>query len=82
MAYHRLNLSGSFFEQPRILKPNVDIGAGGDKQAEQTAAIMSDSGRITEETSVIGIPCMILRNSTERPETVDIGTYTLLGVNL
>ena len=29
----------------------------------------------------MGIPCMTLRNSTERPETVDIGTNELLGVN-
>jgi UDP-N-acetylglucosamine 2-epimerase (non-hydrolysing) len=29
----------------------------------------------------MGIPCMTLRNSTERPETIDIGTNELLGVN-
>ena len=44
-------------------------------------AVITDSGGITEETTVMGIPCMTLRNSTERPETVDIGTNELLGVN-
>jgi UDP-N-acetylglucosamine 2-epimerase (non-hydrolysing) len=48
---------------------------------ENSKAVVTDSGGITEETTVMGIPCMTLRNSTERPETVDIGTNELLGVN-
>ena len=48
---------------------------------ERSKAIITDSGGITEETTVMGIPCMTLRNSTERPETVEIGTNELLGVN-
>lgn len=48
---------------------------------ERSKAVITDSGGITEETTVIGIPCMTLRSSTERPETVDIGTNELLGVN-
>lgn len=48
---------------------------------ERSKAVITDSGGITEETTVMGIPCMTLRNSTERPETVDIGTNELLGVN-
>ncbi|QNF32322.1 UDP-N-acetylglucosamine 2-epimerase (non-hydrolyzing) [Adhaeribacter swui] len=44
-------------------------------------AVITDSGGITEETTVMGIPCMTLRNSTERPETCTIGTNELLGVN-
>lgn len=48
---------------------------------EHSKAVITDSGGITEETTVMGIPCMTLRNSTERPETVDIGTNELLGVN-
>jgi UDP-N-acetylglucosamine 2-epimerase (non-hydrolysing) len=42
-------------------------------------AVITDSGGITEETTVMGIPCMTLRDSTERPETVTIGTNELLG---
>jgi UDP-N-acetylglucosamine 2-epimerase (non-hydrolysing) len=41
--------------------------------------VITDSGGITEETTVMGIPCMTLRNSTERPETCTIGTNELLG---
>lgn len=48
---------------------------------ERSKSVITDSGGITEETTVMGIPCMTLRNSTERPETVDIGTNELLGVN-
>ncbi|WP_428236161.1 non-hydrolyzing UDP-N-acetylglucosamine 2-epimerase [Gracilimonas sp.] len=48
---------------------------------ERSKAVITDSGGITEETTVMGVPCMTLRNSTERPETVEIGTNELLGVN-
>ena len=42
-------------------------------------AVITDSGGITEETTLMGVPCMTLRDSTERPETVTIGTNELLG---
>jgi UDP-N-acetylglucosamine 2-epimerase (non-hydrolysing) len=48
---------------------------------ENSLAVITDSGGITEETTVMGIPCMTLRDSTERPETVTLGTNELLGVN-
>jgi UDP-N-acetylglucosamine 2-epimerase (non-hydrolysing) len=48
---------------------------------ERAKAVITDSGGITEETTVLNIPCMTLRDNTERPETVDIGTNELLGVN-
>ena len=44
-------------------------------------AVITDSGGVTEETTVMGVPCMTMRNSTERPETVTIGTNELLGTN-
>lgn len=44
-------------------------------------AVITDSGGITEETTVMGVPCMTLRANTERPETIDMGTNELLGVN-
>jgi UDP-N-acetylglucosamine 2-epimerase (non-hydrolysing) len=43
--------------------------------------VITDSGGITEETTVMGVPCMTLRTSTERPETVSMGTNELLGVD-
>jgi UDP-N-acetylglucosamine 2-epimerase (non-hydrolysing) len=48
---------------------------------ENALAVITDSGGITEETTVLGIPCMTLRNNTERPETVHIGTNELIGTN-
>lgn len=42
-------------------------------------AVITDSGGVTEETTVLGVPCMTLRDSTERPETVTIGTNEILG---
>lgn len=48
---------------------------------ENSKAVITDSGGITEETTVLGIPCMTLRDTTERPETISIGTNELIGVN-
>jgi UDP-N-acetylglucosamine 2-epimerase (non-hydrolysing) len=44
-------------------------------------AVVTDSGGITEETTVMGIPCMTLRDSTERPETVTVGTNEVIGTD-
>lgn len=48
---------------------------------ENAMAVITDSGGITEETTVMGIPCMTLRNNTERPETITTGTNELLGTH-
>jgi UDP-N-acetylglucosamine 2-epimerase (non-hydrolysing) len=44
-------------------------------------AVITDSGGVTEETTVLGVPCMTLRTTTERPETVTMGTNELLGID-
>lgn len=44
-------------------------------------AVITDSGGITEETTVMGVPCITLRDNTERPETCTIGTNELIGTN-
>jgi len=44
-------------------------------------AVITDSGGITEEATVMGVPCMTLRDSTERPETCTIGTNELIGTD-
>lgn len=44
-------------------------------------AVITDSGGITEETTVMNVPCMTLRDNTERPETCSIGTNELIGTN-
>jgi UDP-N-acetylglucosamine 2-epimerase (non-hydrolysing) len=41
---------------------------------KNSKAVITDSGGITEETTVMGIPCMTLRDNTERPETITMGT--------
>jgi UDP-N-acetylglucosamine 2-epimerase (non-hydrolysing) len=46
---------------------------------KNSKAVITDSGGITEETTVLGIPCLTLRNNTERPETVFVGTNELIG---
>ena len=48
---------------------------------KNSKAVVTDSGGITEETTVLGIPCMTLRSNTERPETVTLGTNELLGID-
>jgi UDP-N-acetylglucosamine 2-epimerase (non-hydrolysing) len=48
---------------------------------ENALAVITDSGGITEETTVMGIPCMTLRNNTERPETIHLGTNELIGTD-
>jgi len=48
---------------------------------EHSLGVITDSGGITEETTVLGVPCITLRNNTERPETVTIGTNELVGTD-
>jgi UDP-N-acetylglucosamine 2-epimerase (non-hydrolysing) len=49
--------------------------------ALETAArfVLTDSGGVQEETTVLGVRCFTLRDSTERPITVELGTNTILG---
>jgi UDP-N-acetylglucosamine 2-epimerase (non-hydrolysing) len=48
---------------------------------QRAKGVITDSGGITEETTFLGVPCMTLRDSTERPETVSIGTNEILGTD-
>jgi UDP-N-acetylglucosamine 2-epimerase (non-hydrolysing) len=43
--------------------------------------VLTDSGGIQEETTSLGIPCLTLRENTERPVTVDLGTNVIVGTN-
>jgi UDP-N-acetylglucosamine 2-epimerase (non-hydrolysing) len=45
----------------------------------RAAVVITDSGGIQEETTYLGVPCLTLRNSTERPVTVTLGTNILVG---
>jgi UDP-N-acetylglucosamine 2-epimerase (non-hydrolysing) len=46
----------------------------------EAAGVLTDSGGIQEETTYLGVPCFTLRDTTERPITVALGTNTLLGL--
>lgn len=48
---------------------------------ERSKVVITDSGGITEETTVMGVPCITLRDNTERPETITEGTNELIGTN-
>ncbi len=48
---------------------------------KNSMAVITDSGGITEEATIMGVPCLTLRDNTERPETVTIGTNELIGTD-
>lgn len=48
---------------------------------ERAKAVITDSGGITEETSIMNVPCITLRDNTERPETLTLGTNELVGTD-
>ncbi len=45
---------------------------------ERAKVVITDSGGVTEETTMFNIPCLTLRNNTERPETIELGTNELI----
>ena len=51
-------------------------------QLESSARlIFTDSGGVQEEACILGVPCVTVRNNTERPETVAVGANTIAGTN-
>lgn len=92
---HTLDLPLVFPVHPRTKKMLQNIGISHDRLhmidplgylefnylVEKAKAVVTDSGGITEETTVMGIPCMTLRDNTERPETITQGTNELLGTD-
>jgi UDP-N-acetylglucosamine 2-epimerase (non-hydrolysing) len=48
---------------------------------QHAKAVITDSGGVTEETTVMGVPCITMRDTTERPETVSMGTNELIGTD-
>jgi UDP-N-acetylglucosamine 2-epimerase (non-hydrolysing) len=77
----RINLEKSSISHPKLILAEPLGYLEFNYLVERAFAVITDSGGITEETTVMGIPCMTLRDSTERPETVTLGTNELLGTN-
>ena len=48
---------------------------------KHSLAVITDSGGVTEEATVLGVPCLTLRDTTERPETITLGTNELVGTD-
>ncbi len=46
---------------------------------KDAALVLTDSGGLQEETTALGVPCFTLRDRTERPVTVELGSNTLVG---
>jgi UDP-N-acetylglucosamine 2-epimerase (non-hydrolysing) len=51
------------------------------KLLSEARLVLTDSGGIQEETTVLGVPCLTLRNNTERPVTIEQGTNHLVGLD-
>jgi UDP-N-acetylglucosamine 2-epimerase (non-hydrolysing) len=77
----RVNLTKTGISHPRLKMVEPMGYLEFNYLVERALAVITDSGGITEETTVMGVPCMTLRDSTERPETVTMGTNELLGTN-
>lgn len=51
------------------------------KLQKHAQLVLTDSGGVQEETTALGVPCLTLRENTERPVTVDVGSNTLVGMD-
>jgi len=70
----------SFHLEPKNLTPIDPVNFHDFLQLENNARlILTDSGGIQEESCILGVPCVTLRDSTERPETLEAGSNILAG---
>jgi UDP-N-acetylglucosamine 2-epimerase (non-hydrolysing) len=78
-AQKMMNEYGITTEKIRLIEP-VDFF--GFLQLENNAKlILTDSGGVQEESCILGVPCVTLRDNTERPETVEVGANILAGTS-
>ena len=70
---------GLFADNINLVEPQDLFGF---LQLEQHAkVILTDSGGVQEESCILGNPCVTLRDNTERPETIDVGSNVLAGTH-
>jgi len=75
----RMKEFGLQLDEARLIEP-VDFLSF--LQLENNAKlVLTDSGGVQEETCVLGVPCVTLRDNTERPETVEVGSNVLAGAD-
>jgi UDP-N-acetylglucosamine 2-epimerase (non-hydrolysing) len=74
---HRISEFGISVERLHLLEPLPYIEFLALQQ--RAAVVITDSGGIQEETTFLGVPCLTVRNNTERPVTVTVGTNVLVG---
>jgi UDP-N-acetylglucosamine 2-epimerase (non-hydrolysing) len=78
-AQKRLKEFGLATENLTLIEPLDYLGF---LQLENNAKlVLTDSGGVQEETCILGVPCVTMRDNTERPETVDVGSNILVGTN-
>ena len=77
-ALNRAGLAARFEAAVRTIEPLGYLEFSGLMQ--RARLVITDSGGLQEETTVLGIPCLTIRENTERPVTVTQGTNRLIGV--
>ena len=75
MKDHQLRFSGLLLTQPLTYLQFIGL------QRDATV-IITDSGGVQEEATYLGVPCLTVRENTERPITVEVGTNRLVGRNI
>ena len=73
----RISDFGLNAEQLRVLDPLSYVDFLG--LQSRATVVITDSGGIQEETTYLGVPCLTLRENTERPVTVTVGTNVFVG---
>jgi UDP-N-acetylglucosamine 2-epimerase (non-hydrolysing) len=96
LIYHKFNLPIIYPIHPRTKKKIKEFGLEVPKGIElieplgfldfllleaNAKLVLTDSGGVQEETCILKVPCVTLRDNTERPETLNVGSNVLAGVN-
>jgi len=79
---HSRKRMGEFGLAPKGLMLTSPVDFHGFTQLERNARlVLTDSGGVQEEACILGVPCVTLRENTERPETVEVGANLLAGIS-